>query len=56
MEEDEYKEYDFNVWHKYSTPATTKPYQQIGTESRTSILMTGVVSFLATKYKGGVFA
>jgi hypothetical protein len=52
LEEDEYKEYDFNVWHKYSTPATTKPYQQIGTESRTSILMTGVVSFLATKHKG----
>ncbi|HNZ74171.1 MAG TPA: hypothetical protein PKH00_02010 [Bacilli bacterium] len=57
LEEDEIaEEYDFNVWHKYSTPATTKPYQQIGTESRTSILMTGVVSFLATKYKGGVFA
>ncbi len=55
LEEDEYKEYDFNVWHKYSTPATTKPYQQIGTESRTSILMTGIVSYSKGQILGSIY-
>lgn len=43
--DDEYQEVNFNVWHNYTTPIIKTAYQQIGTESRNILLMTGVLSY-----------
>lgn len=45
LENDVYVASDYNVWHNYQTPMIMNPYQQIGTESRTSLIMTGVLSY-----------
>lgn len=55
LENDIYVANDYNVWHNYQAPTIMNPYQQIGTESRTSLIMTGVLSYSKGQLLGSLY-